>query len=127
MRRHALSIGIFIFIAAARFVILFASQTHVHSDEAIIGLMGKHILEGRYFPFYMYGQPYNAGAAWEAYLAAIAFASFGIGVISLKSCIVALSLLCFIECAWRCMMSAQLFWLRLCSESLPRCSSGTSK
>jgi hypothetical protein len=94
MRRHALFIGIFIFIAVARFVILFASQTHVHSDEAIIGLMGKHILEGRYFPFYMYGQPYNAGAAWEAFLSAIAFASFGVGVISLKSCIVVLSLLC---------------------------------
>src|SRR5213078_851958 len=56
--------------------------------------MGKHILEGRYFPFYMYGQPYNAGAAWEAYLAAIAFAFFGVGVIALKSCIVVLSLLC---------------------------------
>ena len=69
MRRHAFFIGLFVFVAAARFAILFASQTHVHSDEAIIGLMGKHILEGRHFPFYMYGQPYNAGAAWEAYLA----------------------------------------------------------
>jgi hypothetical protein len=94
MRRHALFIGVFILIAAARFVILLTSQTHVHSDEAIIGLMGKHILEGRYFPFYMYGQPYNAGAAWEAYLAAVAFAFFGVSVISLKSCIVVLSLLC---------------------------------
>ena len=94
MRRHALFIGVFILIAAARFTILLTSQTHVHSDEAIIGLMGKHILEGRFFPFYMYGQPYNAGAAWEAYLAAIAFAVFGVGVISLKSCIVVLSLLC---------------------------------
>src|SRR5216110_3981114 len=94
MRRHALFIGVLILIATARFVILLTSQTHVHSDEAIIGLMGKHILEGRYFPFYMYGQPYNAGAAWESYLAAIAFAFFGVSVISLKSCIVALSLLC---------------------------------
>src|SRR5437773_7268366 len=94
MRRHALFIGLLIIIAAARFTILLASQTHVHSDEAIIGLMGKHILEGRYFPFYMYGQPYNAGAACEAYLAAIAFAFFGVGVIALKSCIVVLSLLC---------------------------------
>src|SRR5438477_4969847 len=94
MRRHALFIGLLIIIVAARFTILLASQTHVHSDEAIIGLMGKHILEGRYFPFYMYGQPYNAGAAWEAYLAAIAFAFFGVGVIALKSCIVVLSLLC---------------------------------
>src|SRR5947209_2279805 len=94
MRRHALFIGLLIIIAAARFTILLASQTHVHSDEAIIGLMGKHILEGRYFPFYMYGQPYNAGAAWEAYLVAIAFVFFGISVIPLKGCIVVLSLLC---------------------------------
>ena len=94
MRKHAWFIGIFLFIAAARFAVLFASQTHVHSDEAIIGLMGKHILEGRHFPFYMYGQPYNAGAAWEAYLAAAAFALFGVGVVPLKGCIVVLSLLC---------------------------------
>jgi hypothetical protein len=94
MRRHALFIGLFVFVAAARFAILFASQTHVHSDEAIIGLMAKHILEGRHFPFYMYGQPYNAGAAWEAYVASIAFALFGVGVVPLKGCIVILSLLC---------------------------------
>ena len=81
MRRHAFFIGLFVFVAAARFAILFASQTHVHSDEAIIGLMGKHILEGRHFPFYMYGQPYNAGAAWEAYLASVAFFLFGVGVV----------------------------------------------
>ena len=53
MRRHALFIGVIVLIAAARFAILLMSQTHVHSDEAIISLMGKHILEGRYFPFYM--------------------------------------------------------------------------
>src|SRR5438094_5531631 len=94
MRRHSLFIGVLILIATARFVILLTSQTHVHSDEAIIGLMGKHILEGRYLPFYMYGQPYNAGAAWEAYLAAVAFALFGVGVVPLKGCIVGLSLLC---------------------------------
>src|SRR5437762_6923030 len=94
MRRHALFVGLLVLIAAARFAILLTSQTHVHSDEAIIGLMAKHILEGRYFPFYMYGQPYNAGAGWEAYLAAVAFAFFGVNVISLKSCIVVLSLVC---------------------------------
>jgi hypothetical protein len=94
MRRHGWVIALLIIVAVARFAILMTSQTHVHSDEAIIGLMGKHILEGRYFPFYMYGQPYNAGAAWEAYLAAIAFAFFGVSVIPLKSCIVVLSLLC---------------------------------
>ena len=96
LRRHALFIGLFVVVAAARFAILFASQTHVHSDEAIIGLMGKHILEAHHFPFYMYGQPYNGGAAWEAYLAAVAFALFGVGVVPLKGCIVILSLLCLV-------------------------------
>lgn len=102
MRRHALFVGLFILIATARFVILLTSQTHVHSDEAVIGLMGKHILEGRFFPFYMYGQPYNAGAAWEAYLAAIPFAFFGVNVILLKSCIVVLSLVCLFLFYWMC-------------------------
>src|SRR5215475_3782458 len=94
MRRHALFVGLLVLFAAAWFAILLTSQTHVHSDEAIIGLMGKHILAGRYFPFYMYGQPYNAGLAWEAYMDRIAFQFFGVSVISLKSCIVVLSLLC---------------------------------
>src|ERR1700757_3806173 len=96
MRRHVLFAGVLVLIAATRFAILLTSQTHVHSDEAIIGLMGKHILEGRYFPFYMYGQAYDAGAAWEAYLAAVSFAFLGVGVISLKGCIVGLSLLCLL-------------------------------
>src|SRR6266480_3932322 len=94
MRRHALFVGLLVLIAAARFTILLTSQTHVHSDEAIIGLMAKHILEGRHFPFYMYGQPYNASAAWEAYLASVAFALFGVSVVPLEGCIVVLSLLC---------------------------------
>src|SRR2546429_8497893 len=96
MRRHALFVGVFVLIAAARFAILLTSQTHVHSDEAIIGLMGKHILEGRFFPLYMYGQPYNAAAAWEAYLAVVPFALFGVGVIPLKAGIVLLSLVCLV-------------------------------
>src|SRR5438874_10973623 len=92
MRRHALFIGVLVLIAPARFAILLTSQTHVRSGEAIIGQMGKHILEGRYFSFYMYGQPYNAGAAWEAYFSAIAFALFDVSAIALKGCVVVLSL-----------------------------------
>src|SRR5919199_4190191 len=91
-RPHALFAALMIVIAAVWLTVLLVSQTHVHSDEAIIGLMGKHILEKRHFPFYMYGQPYNAGAAWEAYLAAIAFQLFGVGVIPLKGCVLVLSL-----------------------------------
>ena len=91
MRRHALFIGIFVFVAAAWFVILLASQTHAHSDEAIIGLthFGRALS-----PFLYVWSTYNAGAAWEAYVAAIAFAAFGVSVISLKGSILVLSLLC---------------------------------
>ncbi|MGA9526838.1 MAG: hypothetical protein WBS24_01850 [Terriglobales bacterium] len=97
MRKHALFLAIIVFAAASGFFILFHSQTHVHSDESIIGLMGKHILDGRqHLAVYMYGQAYNAAAAWEAYLAAASFAVFGVGVIPLKGCMLMLSLVCLV-------------------------------
>jgi hypothetical protein len=96
LQKHYIFILILAFAAITRSILLCQSQTHVHSDEAIIGLMGKHISEGLYFPFYMYGQPYNAGAAWEAYLAAIPFAVFGVDAVLLKGCICMLSLVCLV-------------------------------
>jgi len=94
MRRHLPFILILIATAILRFAILFVSQTHLTSDEAIIGLMVKQILEGRYFPFYFYGISYNASCAWEAYLAVIPFAIAGVGVVALKIPTVLLSLVC---------------------------------
>jgi hypothetical protein len=94
MRRHLPFILILAGTAIVRFVILFVSQTHVTSDEAIIGLMAKHIFEGRYFPFYFYGISYNASCAWEAYLAVVPFAIGGVGVVTLKIPTVLLSLGC---------------------------------
>ena len=94
MRRHWAFLFILIATAIGRFVILFVSQTHVTSDEAIVGLMGKHILEGRVFPFYFYGISYNASCAWEAYLAVVPFAICGVTVVALKIPTVLLSLGC---------------------------------
>src|SRR5438046_6361882 len=94
MRRHLPFLLILVGTAVVRFAILFLSQTHVTSDEAIIGLMAKHILEGRYFPFYFYGISYNASCAWEAYLAVVPFAICGITVVALKIPTVLLSLVC---------------------------------
>jgi hypothetical protein len=94
MQRHRPFLLILAVTALVRFVILFLSQTHVTSDEAITGLMAKHISEGRYFPFYPYGIVYNASQSWEAYLAAIPFWLFGVSVIALKFPIVVLSLIC---------------------------------
>jgi hypothetical protein len=43
-------------------------DVHFDSDQAIVGLMAKHISEGRAFPLFFYGQNYML--AIEAYLAA---------------------------------------------------------
>src|SRR5690348_6908975 len=94
MRRHRAFLFLLAVTAVVRFALLFASQTHVTSDEAITGLMAKHISEGRYFPFYPYGISYNASQAWEAYLAVMPFWIFGVGVVALKIPIVVLSLAC---------------------------------
>ena len=45
------------------------------SDEAVFGLMAKHLAEGRAFPLFMYGQNYIL--AVEAWLAAPIFLLFG--------------------------------------------------
>lgn len=45
------------------------------ADEGIVGLMGRHILEGKELPVFFYGQSYLG--ALEAYCAAAAFAVFG--------------------------------------------------
>jgi 4-amino-4-deoxy-L-arabinose transferase-like glycosyltransferase len=110
MRRHLPFILILAGTAIVRFTILFISQTHLASDEAIIGLMAKHISEGRYFPFYFYGIAYNASCAWEAYLAAIPFWFFGVGVGLLKIPTVILSLGCL---TLFYLMTTQLYSIRI--------------
>ena len=52
------------------------------SDQAIFGLMGKHLAEGRAFPLFIYGQNYLL--AVEAWLAAPMFLLFGVSVAALK-------------------------------------------
>jgi hypothetical protein len=110
MRRHRAFILILITTAIVRFAILFLSQTHVTSDEAITGLMAKHISEGRYFPFYPYGISYNASQAWEAYLAVFPFWIFGVGVTELKIPTVILSLVCL---TLFYLMTARLYSIRI--------------
>src|SRR5215475_7520988 len=119
MRRNLPFILILIATAILRFAILFVSQTHLTSDEAIIGLMGKHILEGRYFPFYFYGISYNASCAWEAYLAVIPFAIAGVGVVALKLPIVLLSLVCL---ALFYVMAMRLYSIRIAAWAALICA-----
>src|SRR5437763_2045521 len=114
MRRHLPFLLILGGTSIMRFVILFVSQTHLTSDEAIIGLMAKHILEGRYFPFYFYGTSYNASCAWEAYLAVLPFAIAGVGVVALKTPTVLLSLVCL---TLFYMMTTRLYSIRVATLS----------
>lgn len=52
------------------------------ADEGVVGLMGRHILEGRGFPIFFYGQAYLG--ALEAYCVAASFALFGVGTFALR-------------------------------------------
>jgi uncharacterized membrane protein len=54
----------------------------IDSDEAIVGLMAKHIYEGKTLPTFYYGQHYMGSL--EAILASFSFAVFGISNFALK-------------------------------------------
>lgn len=53
------------------------------ADEGVVGLMGKHIAEGRELPVFFYGQHYLG--ALEAYLAALVFTVAGPSLLALRT------------------------------------------
>ncbi len=56
-----------LFVAARTAVFVFYPQSSFDSDQAIVGLMAKHLVEGRAFPLFYYGQTYMLGVdAWVA-------------------------------------------------------------
>jgi len=61
---------------------VFRPQLAFDADQAVFGLMAKHLVEGRAFPLYMYGQNYIL--AVEAWMAAPMFLLFGVSVQALK-------------------------------------------
>ena len=63
---------------------LFVFKPHLDfdSDQAVMGLAGKHLLEGRAFPLFYYGQTYML--AVESWLAVPMFWLFGVSVAALK-------------------------------------------
>src|SRR5262245_52090017 len=63
-------------------VLVFWPQSYFDSDQAIFGLMAKHIAELRAFPVFMYGQTYIL--AVQAWLAAPFFVVAGASVAALK-------------------------------------------
>lgn len=59
-----------------------AAEFTIDGDEAIVGLMGKHILEGRGIPTFYYGQHYMGSL--EAIMASLSFWLFGISPFTLQ-------------------------------------------
>ena len=65
-------------------------QSHFDADQAIVGLMAKHLLKGRAFPLFFYGQQYLLGV--ESWLVAPFFLIGGVSVATLKLPILLLNL-----------------------------------
>ena len=58
-------------------------------DECILGLMAKHVAEGREFPVFFYGQPYGL-ALVEAPAGALSFLLLGVAAVPLKLAMLAI-------------------------------------
>ena len=91
-RRTAAAACLVLLLAVTmRGVILFTGQKHLRSDEAVVGLMAKHIVTRGERPLFLYGQPYGGGHAIAAYIAAPLFAVFGRSAILLTGITAAVS------------------------------------
>jgi 4-amino-4-deoxy-L-arabinose transferase-like glycosyltransferase len=90
--RFAAIAGVLLLAAGLRGAILFAGRHGLRSDEAVVGLMAKHIFTRGETPVFLYGQAYGGGHAMVAYLAAPLFAVFGRSEVLLAGISAALSL-----------------------------------
>lgn len=63
-------------------VFILVPESYFDSDQAVVGLMAKHLAELRAFPVFLYGGTYMLGV--EAWLAAPLFAVFGVSATALK-------------------------------------------
>ncbi len=78
-RGWALVIGVTL---ALRVVVIASGAVSFHSDEAVVGLMARHINQGLPIPTFFYGQPYMGSL--DALLVAGSFRVFGESVLSIR-------------------------------------------
>jgi 4-amino-4-deoxy-L-arabinose transferase-like glycosyltransferase len=81
-RRRLLVVALVVVGFLLRFDFMRAISFTIDGDEAIVGLMGKHILEGRNIPVFYYGQHYMGSL--EAMMASISFLVFGMNSFALQ-------------------------------------------
>lgn len=89
----------FIFIGCVLILItrlpqFFGEMLFPDGDECIVGLMAKHIADGKGFPLFVYGAPYGF-AVFETVPAALFYKMFGMSTVSLKA-----ALLCLWTAGW---------------------------
>ena len=90
-RERRIAAGLVVLLVLLRSaVFVFWEGSYFDSDQAIVGLMAKHLAEGRAFPLFYYGQNYMLGV--EAYLAAPVFLVAGVSVTALKLPLLAINL-----------------------------------
>jgi hypothetical protein len=78
-----LTLGLILLVGALlRLDIIRQNPFSLDADEAIVGLMAKHILEGQGIPIFYYGQHYMG--SFEALLASISFYLLGMTPLALK-------------------------------------------
>jgi hypothetical protein len=86
--RAALAVALLLVVARS-FVFVWFEQADFDSDQAILGLMAKHLAEGRAFPLFQYGLDY--GLAVETWCTVPVFWLFGPSVLALKGTVLALN------------------------------------
>jgi hypothetical protein len=69
-------------VLARSAVFVLSPESYFDADQAVFGLMAKHLAEGRAFPIFMYGQSYIL--AVEAWMAAPVFLLAGVSATALK-------------------------------------------
>jgi hypothetical protein len=90
MPRWIIPASVITIVLARAAVFLISPESYFDSDQAIVGLMAKHLSELRAFPVFLYGQTYMLGV--EAWLAAPLFLVFGASPTVLKLPLLAMNL-----------------------------------
>ena len=84
------SISSVLFLLFSSCIFIFFEQAHFDSDQAISGIMAKHLSELRHFPIFTYGAKYVLG--FETWLAAPFMKLFSPSVATLKLPLLGLNL-----------------------------------
>ncbi len=97
--RLLLCVAVVTLATAVRCLPFMAPGVRFDADQAVVGLMAKHVSEGRAFPVFFYGQSYLL--AVEAYLAAPVMWVLGPTEVALKLPLLALNVLTAWLVVWR--------------------------